>query len=50
MSGYVNSTENKVNCQNLGSLYRTKQKLTRYAYLTVESCFVKEQEVLASML
>ena len=29
--------------QNLGSLHRIKQKLTRYARLTVKSCFVKEQ-------
>jgi len=33
-----------------GLYHTTKQKPTRYAYLTVNSCFVKEQEELASML
>ena len=32
----------RVNCQNLGSLNRTNQKITCYAQLTVKSCFVKD--------
>ena len=46
----VKSLKTTVNCQNLGALHRTKQKLTQYACLKVNSCFVKEQEVLASVL
>ena len=39
------------NCQNLGSSHRKKkQKLTWYAWLTFKSCFVKEQNVLESIL
>ena len=39
--------ETRVNCQNLGSNDRTKQKFARCACLTVKSCFVTEQEVVA---
>ena len=42
----IKSSGTKVNCQNLGSLHRKKQKLNRCACLKVKSCFMKEQKLL----